>query len=526
MALPYPSLFLGTLNETDVMGRESEVPVSSLRTAYSNSRTKRLIQAFEQTVHRSRSYSWLTSPPAAVDCDPPRIAAPIRRIPEDWLPLSVAINNSHFITFNNSYFPKVIRARRVATLHDLGCVVQRGLLLALAVAFLLPWRLTVDGVSIHPIDFALVPLLVVWGLDRARVDRFRIDGITAFLVALAAIGLLSAALAPRVGLAVNGAAIWARGALVFLIVRSTAGRIFQTRELLSVALFLLAVQGGLGVIQSLFQTDVGALNQYVGTKEPIRYFRAVGAGETLRAQGTLRNPNILASWLLLLLPLGVLGVRRAGSRRTAVVRAGATIIGGIALLSTISRGAIAIGVALVVLWAVLQFAGGRGAAYLGGVGLSVVAAALLLAPIRAAIFESIRGGENRLAMIIAGMRVIRKRPLSGTGYNNFVVVKRMVVGKQIVTFDGYRVGVHNIFVVVAAEAGLVAFVLFLGFLLFVARSLLAANQSAEWQRIDLQAYLIAFVGLLASMTIYTAFSSFQFQPLAMAALGVFVAECE
>lgn len=508
------------------MGRESETSVSSLQTVYLNSRTKRLIQTFERTIRRSQFYSWLTSPPAAVDCDPPRIAEPIRRIPEDWLLRSAAIN-PHFITaFNNSPFRKIMRVRRVKTLHDFGCVVQRGLLLALAVAFLLPWRLTVGGVSIHPIDFALVPLLVVWVLDRAQVDRFCIDGITAFLVAFASIGLLSAVLAPRVGLAVNGAAIWTRGALIFLIVRSTAGRIFQTRELLSVALFLLAIQGGLGVIQSLFQTDVGALNQYVGAREPIRYFRAVGAGETLRAQGTLGNPNTLASWLLLLIPLGVLSVRCAGSRRTAVIRAGVTIIGGIALLSTISRGAIAIGVALVVLWVVLQFAGGQGAAYLGGMGLSAVAAALLLAPIRAAIFESIRGGEIRLAMIVAGMQVIRERPLFGTGYNNFVVVKRIVVGKQLVTFDGYRVGVHNIFILVAAEAGLVAFVLFLGFLVFVARSLLAANQSAEWQRLDLQAYLIAFVGLLMSMTIYLTFSSFQFQPLAMAVLGVFVGECE
>ncbi|RSM88494.1 O-antigen ligase domain-containing protein [Kibdelosporangium aridum] len=111
-------------------------------------------------------------------------------------------------------------------------------------------------------------------------------------------------------------------------------------------------------------------------------------GTQVRAVGTFANPNLLAAFLLLFLPLSVLAVATIADRMYQICVLGLTLVGYIALLATFSRAAYIAGFAglMVLTWqrargrfspATIRLAGWIGAGLLAAVliGIAVVSKA-------------------------------------------------------------------------------------------------------------------------------------------------------
>lgn len=451
------------------------------------------------------------------------LAAPIRAAAERWgTSVSAGIVQSRFLqAASHSRLFRLFGVKPFTTPSSVLINTQRVLLTGLGLSLMLPWATHVAGIKIYPFDFLLLPLAVVWIVDSILADRLELQPVDIVLFLFIVWGFLPVLVATLPRPAFNGAAVWLRGAIVFIVARSAYGRVYSHRDVLWLAVVVLSLQGSLAVIQGVFQTDVGALNQYVGTKEPVLNTYVYNGQKLIRAQGTLSNSNVLASWFIVLLPLGVVSMLNAESTIHRVSRASAVLLGIAGLVLTLSRGAILI-FTVMGIGGVLFFNRARLRRVLVPsfvVTILMLASVISYTPLRDRFLKVMEAGFTRLEMIMMGIRVLKDRPFFGTGYDNFAIVKRNLIGSPVVKFESPHGSVHNIYMLIATEAGIPALLLFLLFVLLVVRQAFIANHITGWENPTFLAYLVIIAGLSATWIFYISYASFQFNPLAMVILG-------
>jgi O-antigen ligase len=103
--------------------------------------------------------------------------------------------------------------------------------------------------------------------------------------------------------------------------------------------------------------------------------------------------------------------------------------------------------------------------------------------------------SNRANLVELGLSKIGERPILGTGYLSFTYL--LDAGSQ----TGDNVGVHNIFLRVWGEAGIIAFMLFIGFWFFVLWKSVQLN--LIWQKILLLS--LATTTIVYGLTVHTFF---------------------
>lgn len=101
--------------------------------------------------------------------------------------------------------------------------------------------------------------------------------------------------------------------------------------------------------------------------------------------------------------------------------------------------------------------------------------------------------SNRANLVELGLSKIAERPLFGTGYLSFTYL--LDAGNQ----TGDSVGVHNIFLRVWGEAGIIAFLLFVGFWLYLFWQ--GVQLPLIWQRLLIVSLVISFV--VFGLTVHT-----------------------
>jgi putative inorganic carbon (HCO3(-)) transporter len=191
----------------------------------------------------------------------------------------------------------------------------------------------------------------------------------------------------------------------------------------------------------------------------------------MRIGGTLGSPNQTAGFLsLLLVPaVGVLFTRLGGTYKW-LARA-ALGLGAVALIFTYSRGGwIAFAIALTLLCGLFWR---RRRVSLKAPIVIVVALALVYLPFHSAVstrlFGDDRGSaESRIPLMKLAYRMIEDNPVLGVGSNNFQLVMY-----HYLTSDfrmGFRYAVHNKYLLVLAETGILGFLAYLVFLLGILRT--------------------------------------------------------
>lgn len=345
-----------------------------------------------------------------------------------------------------------------------------------------------EGLYWNPSDLFLAALLGLWLLERiARRARSEAPGPPTYLLFLPFMGaaLLSAVDALNPVWSAFEMARLVRVLLILLYVQYNAGR----REIraaiagLAAAIVLQTVQGLVYVVTG----KALGLAFFLGAGESAEAYGALMRDATplafRRAQGTLGHPNTLAVYLLLTTPMFA---ALALARRSFRGRGFASLVavsGLVGLAATLSRTGwvLILGqmVLLLMLLVGLGFLDVRRALGITLVGGCLAMAAAL--PLADRIHQRVTGDlseslDFRLRHDALALKIWRESPLTGVGLNNYSrrlgseglyeVDVMQKVGEYVRTGLKLRAlaWVHNIYLLILAETGLVGLLAYLFFI--------------------------------------------------------------
>jgi O-antigen ligase len=245
---------------------------------------------------------------------------------------------------------------------------------------------------------------------------------------------------------------------------------FLVGILLEVPFALLQLAAPGTAISVLGQQSVG-LSESVGR-----------SGNLSRVAGTLQHPNLLGSYLVMLLPLALLlAVARRGRSRLRVLARLSLGAGLLLLAITFSRGAWT-GIVLAVPLALILAAGRHHvtpAQATAGILLTAAAvlAALALPPIAQRLFASDpRNISFRVDLNTVGLAMWKAHILTGIGLNTFVENAAAFDSRHI---SMAKVPAHNIYLLWLAETGVAGLLGWVAFLLWSLKRCLRTAASAD-----------------------------------------------
>lgn len=220
-----------------------------------------------------------------------------------------------------------------------------------------------------------------------------------------------------------------------------------------------------------------------------------------RARGTFRHPNNLGMSLVVLLPIlirGIIAGLSTKDKRLFRMTVAATLLGGVAILTTYNRGAwIGLGSGLLVMVSLdLLGKGGKIKKY-ARVMLAAGAIVLVLGVAKFGDFivnrmflsdeEQILEGRENLSE--EGMQVFRHHRILGVGYGNEQFYSN-------VTFT------HNVYVLIAAETGAPGFILFIWFLFeYVLLVVKGCRSRIQFVKNYSRGFVAAILGFLIASTV-------------------------
>jgi len=317
----------------------------------------------------------------------------------------------------------------------------------------------IGGFNFSVTTFCLATLYGLWLLEllaKATTLPHSLHAGLPLLVYLAAV-TFSIVFAHNVRLAMYEIFLLLQSFLLFVyMIKFTQSR----QDLLFVVTFLLI---GL-VIESLVIIGV----RIIGHNVSFAHFTA-RIDANLRVGGTLGNPNTAGSYIASLSVLCLGFLLTPLERRYKFLAELALILSSVALVLTFSRGgwvAFAISVTLFCLFAYL-----RGQLSLRVILVIAVIAMLLFVFFGDIILTRLFGDDkgsafSRIEMMGFALRMIKDHPLFGVGINNFGIMLEKYIP---IFYDKELHTVHNKYLLVWAETGIIGLVPFLVFLLSIVR---------------------------------------------------------
>ncbi len=338
------------------------------------------------------------------------------------------------------------------------------------------------GLLIYLYDLPLVGLVVIWLLDisihRAPIRFTAVDALAILFIAWSSLSMLQST-----DLTLSLFEI-ARMIKLYLLAH-VVGALVTSAAAVRAALLGLAgallVQALVTPLQYFFNYDLGGLGFIVG--------------DTHRVSGTVGWPNTLGAFAaaVMCVPL-MLWLCKVGGRWRWTLLA-LSLLGALPLVLTFSRGGwvgLAAGMAVGIVLALAS-------SWLTARSLSKLIVPLIFAGIVAIVFSgpiaerfaeqtiSVRGDLN-----VVAEQMIAAHPLLGIGVNTFTSVMHSYDSSGVTVY--FPEPVHNIFLLIAAETGLVGLGLFLALIGLTFRTGLQALRRGD-------AFLsVTVIGLLAGLT--------------------------
>lgn len=369
------------------------------------------------------------------------------------------------------------------------------------------------GLYVSPAHMMVLLLGALWLAQRLLVERrglpfSRLDAGAATLLALI---WLSALRSPQGLLAVATAVTYTLAVGAFYVTSHALKDRTDIRLAVTASVAMLALEA----LHVAAQMATHQLLPLPGSKSLVPAAALMfGAGGTsfLRPTGFQGHPNALGHHMVILLPpalaLVLLG-RRFLAWRTWLLAWAALGASAVLLLLTLSRGGWASG-ALGALLVVVVFAA-RGVLKRRQIAGFVLAAATALAVLVAAYPQAVlrlttsdgRSVEARVLLTDQAVTMIRANPLTGVGYGAYNRAAYAYVGPRFATVSAdfqeqvRKLVVHNGYLLLAAELGLPAMLLFIGLMIgFVRLPWTLPGGLGAWR--DPGAWALA-VGLSGSM---------------------------
>jgi len=231
------------------------------------------------------------------------------------------------------------------------------------------------------------------------------------------------------------------------------------------------------VLGVLFQALVGIYQGVTGHPLGLYFLTETSAvqqqqlteGLVYRVQGTIGHPNSYAMYVTTGLPLALAFLFSAPRTQWKYPAIAALCLGCLALVFSLSRSAWVNSVVITSLVLALAVRrkriGGRAAVLIAGTTSLVLLGLILLGPhiIRSRLTSSDLGSANsRITQAQTALAMIKGHPWVGVGLNNYVLVSPHYGAADFVSDK--PVVVHNAFLLIAAETGLVGLTAFLSLL--------------------------------------------------------------
>ena len=223
---------------------------------------------------------------------------------------------------------------------------------------------------------------------------------------------------------------------------------------------------------------------------------------SMRAGGTVGHPNCLATYLGLTVPVAFALLFAKLKSRTKYATIAALVLGLSAIVMTQSRGSW-VGLAFstaTVLWLCHRYKLVSPRVFfafvMGGVLVAVIMA-LVFAPM---IYNRWFGSQpeavdHRFELIDISWEVIKAYPIFGCGYNNFTEV--MMEHNYTALPDAIKVPVHNVFLLTLAEWGIVGFIVFGFFVIYLIKTgVYVIKHGREMERLVVVGILAAYLAML------------------------------
>jgi O-antigen ligase len=240
-------------------------------------------------------------------------------------------------------------------------------------------------------------------------------------------------------------------------------------KILDKSVFILSIsaifQSLLALLQFYKQSSVGGVFYFFGERmffasTPGIANASINGELLLRPYATFSHPNVLAGFLLsvMLLSLWVYGKAKDSLRKN--IYAACVLLGSIALLLTLSRVAI---VLWIVIMGALLFRTMR-KRYMALISIVCLAVVFVFTPVGSRIIETRLNEEavvQRQELMGSSMTLFKEHPILGVGLGNFIHAFSQV---QSPTNLMYLQPVHNIFLLVLVELGIIGLTMFLWFL--------------------------------------------------------------
>jgi hypothetical protein len=358
-------------------------------------------------------------------------------------------------------------------------------------------------VALSLTDLALLGLWLEYVLTVPRQQRRSLQPAALKWLAggLMLLALLSANTARDTGLVIFEVIRLLR---VLVVAWITATCVNDRPALRTVVFVLFAVTIFEGLLASVQKLSGGLLGlEILGETDEIMTQKLNTGNAAIRVGGTLGHPNELARFLGFVLPLAFAVMIAEQSKRYRALAGAALLVGGAALVATLSRAAwigVAAGVSLV-FFTMLARSELRSKALHGLRLVLLLIVPFTLANLGTLIARFTSKDEGSFAtrgpMAQVAMRIIQKHPLQGVGFGNYRLwLPRFGDPDHPFTFQAK---VHNMYLLIAAEIGIVSLLAFLGILVVVfCRYLSLAKRAPP----DLAAVPIGFAGGLLAFTIH------------------------
>lgn len=268
--------------------------------------------------------------------------------------------------------------------------------------------------------------------------------------------------------------LWLRGYVIIFYMRHAVGSIISERMLFAAIGLSLIIEPGLAIIQTVTQSSVGVVQQYFGVLKARESGWIYEGSRVTRAQGTFMHTNFFGNWLVMLMPFLQARITNddRSFRRGYALWWFACLICLILTLSRANWMAFLLG-ALAVLFAERHYrklwsSKRRWAAYLITPFLIIGMAYALFPDEIGYVVELVyaraertfddKSSNIRTDLLTGAWQVLGENYVTGVGLGNS---KIMIMESNPFIPEWFRATVHNIYLIVATESGVLGVFLFL-----------------------------------------------------------------
>ena len=335
-----------------------------------------------------------------------------------------------------------------------------------------------SGYRLHLFELPMWALYLLWafrfGLRLARLRLIKFDYVfMLFMLWLA----LSMSVNDAWGFGANNMGFWIKSFLIGIYLRHNLYRLYSLPALVWFFAIVLFFEVSLGILQGITQSSIGVVQQYFGQIMDHTSVYNTGVIHVVRVQGTFKHCNILGNWIVMLLPLIITKalVSVGSQRRFCWLCAAAAIVALILTLSRGNWGALVFGLFVMAnVTGILKakrfnMSKAVAGALVGGTYMVLMSAIFFeeLSVFTDALTQRVeklpgsRSGTTRYNLALGAIQLIDENLLWGVGLGK---------SNELLHYTDYEIRerfsstVHNIFLIIATEGGLVALVLFLIFL--------------------------------------------------------------